>query len=92
MPLRSFDRVLPVVPLDAAFADRPGQARRRRTPPASSRRSTAPSPMCFAGRAAAIVTCPIAKKPLYDAGFRFPGHTEYLAILASLATGAEARR
>ena len=37
----------------------------------------------------ANVTCPIAKKPLYDAGFRFPGHTEYLAHLASLHTGAE---
>ncbi len=32
----------------------------------------------MSGDAAAMVTCPIAKKPLYDAGFRFPGHTEYL--------------
>ncbi|HSE79010.1 MAG TPA: 4-hydroxythreonine-4-phosphate dehydrogenase PdxA [Alphaproteobacteria bacterium] len=30
-------------------------------------------------RAAAIVTNPIHKKTLYDAGFRHPGHTEYLA-------------
>ncbi|WP_292172883.1 4-hydroxythreonine-4-phosphate dehydrogenase PdxA, partial [Mesorhizobium sp.] len=44
---------------------------------------------CLAERAAAVVTCPIAKKPLYDAGFRFPGHTEYLAHLAGLHTGAE---
>ena len=44
---------------------------------------------CLAGDAAAVVTCPIAKKPLYDAGFRFPGHTEYLAHLASLRTGTE---
>ncbi len=35
-----------------------------------------------AGRAAAIVTNPIHKKTLYDAGFRYPGHTEYLAALA----------
>jgi 4-hydroxythreonine-4-phosphate dehydrogenase len=42
---------------------------------------------CFGGKAAAVVTCPIAKKPLYDAGFRFPGHTEYLAHLASQRTG-----
>jgi 4-hydroxythreonine-4-phosphate dehydrogenase len=34
-------------------------------------------------RVRAIVTCPIAKKPLYDAGFTFPGHTEYLAHLCS---------
>lgn len=33
-------------------------------------------------RAAAMVTNPIHKKCLYDAGFRYPGHTEYLAALA----------
>ncbi len=36
-----------------------------------------------AGRTAAVVTCPIAKSVLYSAGFRFPGHTEYLADLAA---------
>jgi len=36
-----------------------------------------------AGRAAALVTNPIAKKLLQDgAGFAFPGHTEYLGSLA----------
>ncbi len=36
-----------------------------------------------AGEAAAICTLPIHKKALQDgAGFRFPGHTEYLAHLA----------
>ncbi|HEX6978170.1 MAG TPA: 4-hydroxythreonine-4-phosphate dehydrogenase PdxA [Alphaproteobacteria bacterium] len=35
-----------------------------------------------AGRAAAIVTNPIHKKTLYDAGFHHPGHTEYLGALA----------
>jgi 4-hydroxythreonine-4-phosphate dehydrogenase len=38
-----------------------------------------------AGRAGAIVTNPIAKSVLYRAGFRHPGHTEFLAELA--ATG-----
>lgn len=33
-------------------------------------------------RAAAVVTNPIHKKTLYDAGFAFPGHTEFLAELA----------
>lgn len=37
------------------------------------------------GRAAAVVTNPIAKSVLYRAGFRHPGHTEFLAELA--ATG-----
>ncbi|HVI49982.1 MAG TPA: 4-hydroxythreonine-4-phosphate dehydrogenase PdxA [Candidatus Sulfotelmatobacter sp.] len=36
------------------------------------------------GRAAAVVTNPIHKKALYDAGFRFPGHTEFLAELAGV--------
>jgi len=34
------------------------------------------------GRAAALVTNPIHKDSLYRAGFRHPGHTEYLAELA----------
>jgi 4-hydroxythreonine-4-phosphate dehydrogenase len=36
-----------------------------------------------AGRAAAVVTNPIAKSVLYRAGFRHPGHTEFLAELAA---------
>jgi 4-hydroxythreonine-4-phosphate dehydrogenase len=35
------------------------------------------------GRAAAVVTNPIAKNVLYRAGFNHPGHTEFLAELAS---------
>lgn len=37
------------------------------------------------GEAAAIVTNPIAKHVLYQAGFRHPGHTEFLAELAAIA-------
>jgi 4-hydroxythreonine-4-phosphate dehydrogenase len=37
-----------------------------------------------AGRATAVVTNPIAKSVLYRAGFRHPGHTEFLAELASV--------
>jgi 4-hydroxythreonine-4-phosphate dehydrogenase len=39
-----------------------------------------------AGRAAALVTNPIHKSSLYRAGFRHPGHTEYLAELAGGVT------
>ncbi|HWU62429.1 MAG TPA: 4-hydroxythreonine-4-phosphate dehydrogenase PdxA [Ensifer sp.] len=39
------------------------------------------------GRAAAVVTSPIAKSVLYASGFRFPGHTEYLADLSAGADG-----
>ena len=36
----------------------------------------------IAGDAAALVTNPIAKNVLYAAGFKHPGHTEFLAALA----------
>ncbi len=38
------------------------------------------------GQASGIVTNPIHKKSLYDAGFEFPGHTEFLAELAGIDT------
>jgi 4-hydroxythreonine-4-phosphate dehydrogenase len=38
------------------------------------------------GRAAALVTNPIHKRALYDSGFNYPGHTEFLAALAGVET------
>jgi 4-hydroxythreonine-4-phosphate dehydrogenase len=38
------------------------------------------------GEASAMVTNPIQKKVLYEAGFIHPGHTEFLAALAGLKT------
>lgn len=46
--------------------------------------------LTMAGRTAAVVTNPIAKAVLYDAGFGFPGHTEFLADLAAKAVGRAA--
>lgn len=43
--------------------------------------------LCLDGQASALVTNPIQKKRLYDAGFEHPGHTEYLASL----TGRDGR-
>ncbi|TPI60451.1 4-hydroxythreonine-4-phosphate dehydrogenase PdxA [Mesorhizobium sp. B3-1-7] len=83
-----FSRALPVVPLYARHVDSPGEpdpANAAGTIEAIDRAVAD----CLAGRAAAIVTCPIAKKPLYDAGFGFPGHTEFLAHLASRQTGRD---
>jgi 4-hydroxythreonine-4-phosphate dehydrogenase len=39
----------------------------------------------------ALVTAPIAKAPLYEAGFRFPGHTEFLGELTAAASFDGAR-
>jgi 4-hydroxythreonine-4-phosphate dehydrogenase len=87
--LRIFSDALPVLPLAARFSDAPGR------PDAVNATGTIEAidravADCLAGQAAAVVTCPIAKKPLYDAGFRFPGHTEYLAHLARRHTGIDA--
>ena len=43
--------------------------------------------MVMKGKASGLVTCPINKKVLQDAGFSHPGHTEFLAELAELHTG-----
>ena len=37
--------------------------------------------LCLEGHASALVTAPISKAVMYEAGFDFPGHTEYLASL-----------
>ena len=38
------------------------------------------------GKASALTTNPIQKEILYQAGFEYPGHTEFLAHLASIET------
>jgi len=44
--------------------------------------------LCRSGAASGMVTNPINKAALYDAGFAYPGHTEFLAAL----TGAQGRQ
>lgn len=39
--------------------------------------------LALSGAATGVVTAPIAKAPLYEAGFSFPGHTEFLANLCA---------
>ncbi|WP_417820517.1 4-hydroxythreonine-4-phosphate dehydrogenase PdxA [Terasakiella sp.] len=42
--------------------------------------------LCLKGEASAVVTNPIHKHNLHNAGFGFPGHTEFLAELAGIQT------
>ena len=42
---------------------------------------------CRSGSAIGMVTNPIQKSTLYEAGFRYPGHTEFLASLGSVDRG-----
>lgn len=85
-----FARALPVVRLDSRLADRPGEPRSENAAGTVEAIDRAVADT-LAGHAGAVVTNPIAKKPLYEAGFRFPGHTEYLAHLAERMTGKAAR-
>ena len=45
----------------------------------------------LSGEASGVVTAPIAKAPMYASGFRFPGHTEFIAELTSDAPYAGTR-
>ena len=39
--------------------------------------------LAIRGQVRGVVTAPISKAPLYEAGFKFPGHTEFLAALTA---------
>lgn len=76
-----FGTALPVLPVHLAKAVTPGQpdpANAGATLEAIERAAL----FAMAGTIAGMVTNPIQKKTLQDAGFKHPGHTEFLAELA----------
>jgi 4-hydroxythreonine-4-phosphate dehydrogenase len=80
--LDTFPKALPVLPLSVSVSAQPGR------PDAGAAASVIESiemavGLVRQGSASALVTNPIAKHVLYEAGFRHPGHTEFLAALAS---------
>jgi 4-hydroxythreonine-4-phosphate dehydrogenase len=81
-----FERALPVVQLVAPVAAQPGVP-----DPANGQAVIEAIARAVgdvrAGLAAAVVTNPINKKVLYDAGFSHPGHTEFLGTLSAAWTG-----
>jgi 4-hydroxythreonine-4-phosphate dehydrogenase len=85
-----FGRALPVVPLGIGVTAQPGRPDESSAPAAIGAIRSAVEDV-LARRAAAVVTNPIAKSVLYQAGFPDPGHTEYLARLAGEATGKPVR-
>jgi 4-hydroxythreonine-4-phosphate dehydrogenase len=78
-----FPRALPVQPMALDHPVEPG-----RPDPANGAMVIAAIERAVAlvrsGAAAAVVTNPIQKSALYQAGFRYPGHTEFLAALAGM--------
>jgi 4-hydroxythreonine-4-phosphate dehydrogenase len=86
----TFPRALPVVALDHAVSAEPGRPDSSSAPAAITAITRAVADT-VAGRAAAVVTNPVAKSVLYRNGFVDPGHTEFLARLAQEMTGESAR-
>ena len=85
-----FDSALPVLPIRSPIdvvAGTPHSATAKATIEAIEKAVE----LCFAGDVRAVVTNPIAKAVLYEAGFGFPGHTEFLADLSRRHTGEIAR-
>jgi 4-hydroxythreonine-4-phosphate dehydrogenase len=80
--LDAFANALPVVATGHTATARPGQPDHTSAGAAMASIRQAVGDV-IAGRASAVVTNPIAKSVLYRAGFRHPGHTEYLAELAA---------
>jgi 4-hydroxythreonine-4-phosphate dehydrogenase len=78
----AFPDALPVVATGHAATAQPGQPDNTSAGAATASIRHAVADV-IAGRAGAVVTNPIAKSVLYRAGFRHPGHTEFLAELAA---------
>lgn len=76
-----FKRALPILPVRLRAPVSPGQPHIANAPATLEAIERAVG-MALAGQIAGIVTNPIQKKTLQEAGFRHPGHTEFLAELA----------
>lgn len=85
----TFDTALPVVPLRNQQDQTPGNPLPSNTAATIEAIDRAVGDV-LSHLAAAVVTLPIAKRPLHEAGFAHPGHTEYLAHLAEQRTGQSA--
>ncbi|MGH6866420.1 MAG: 4-hydroxythreonine-4-phosphate dehydrogenase PdxA [Methyloceanibacter sp.] len=80
--LEAFADALPVLAVDVAGAVVPGKPTVAAMPAVQLSVQQAVS-LVQQREASAVVTNPISKTTLYQAGFTFPGHTEYLASLAA---------
>lgn len=77
----AFQQALPVIPLKARVSAQAGKPDAASAPSVVEAIETAVQ-LVRGGDARALVTNPIAKHVLYNAGFQHPGHTEFLAALA----------
>jgi 4-hydroxythreonine-4-phosphate dehydrogenase len=77
-----FAEALPVLDLPLTEAVTPGQPSARAAAFVVRWIETAVT-LALAGNAAGVVTAPIAKATLYETGFTYPGHTEFIGALTA---------
>ncbi len=80
-----FNKALPVLPLKLPKDAIPGELNTSNSPAVILAIKQAVK-LVQMGKANAMVTNPIHKNILYESGFSYPGHTEYLASLANVKT------
>ena len=83
----AFSRALPLLRLELAARSSPGRPDRINAAGVIDSIARAVS-LALEGRVGGVVTNPISKAVLQEAGFPYPGHTEYLGALVG-APGAE---
>ncbi|NQZ14479.1 MAG: 4-hydroxythreonine-4-phosphate dehydrogenase PdxA [Alphaproteobacteria bacterium] len=81
-----FDHTLPVLPIELSEEPKAGELNSANAKAVieSIERGVR---FCLGGQAAGIVTNPIHKAALYEAGFNRPGHTEFIGDLCEETTG-----
>lgn len=80
----TFPDALPVLPVRLPAPSAPGRPNVANAPAVIGSIEQA-TRLAQSGAAGGVVTNPISKATLYGAGFRFPGHTEFLAALTGVA-------
>ncbi|HLY80278.1 MAG TPA: 4-hydroxythreonine-4-phosphate dehydrogenase PdxA [Caulobacteraceae bacterium] len=78
----AFADALPVLDLPLAAPVTPGQPTPAAAPQVIAWIERAVA-LALAGEAGGVVTAPIAKATLYEAGFAYPGHTEFVGALTA---------
>lgn len=77
-----FGRAIPVLHHPAPAPVTPGQPDPRNATAVADWIERAVD-LVISGEGSGVVTAPIAKAPMYASGFRFPGHTEFIAELTA---------
>jgi 4-hydroxythreonine-4-phosphate dehydrogenase len=83
-PTANFADAIPIIPIRLATQATPGSPDAANAPAIIASIEHAVR-LAQSGKAAAVVTNPIAKSVLMDTGFPHPGHTEFLAALTGVS-------